>query len=653
MTFVDPGARSPVDIQVRLRAPGDAPMDYSTEPDYQEPKPAAKPAPHDQMDYSAEPDYQDQPKPEPAPITTAQDYRDFLKQQFHGPATGPSVGEQMEQGTIDAGNQMRAAAQHTTPNVAAHAPNLLGNLELDEADNYLYKDAGGQLNPVNSQDHVVLQDPADGRMKVFARTPDTNENMFAGLGRFFSQGMGANKITGALPAIKAATPASRLGITLPLAARNPVVAVAGKLLSKLPGSGSLAQSGARTAEQLGGKLEEATAATGGSIAPEVGGSAFEKGIEEGFKPQSRSLLRQLYDGVDAGVNLDSKTPLANTRRYFEELVGKRGGYDDPNPTKGLGVIEGALQERQGLTYPAIKNLRTRIGDMIDDNVFANGLSEKEWRAMYGALTKDLEYSVGTNGSPAALRTFKIANEAADRIETMKDNISKVLGNKLRPDEGVTKAILRMATKTSSDVAALNDAKEAVRPEVWKHFTANALSKLGRTPEGQFDPQQFIEDYGKLSDEGKKALFSGAGQTNLLPFLNDIEQVSGKSLKAAGHVPGLGEVAGHGSMGAVLALAGEKAFEGHYTPALALLGTAIGANLAGRVLGAAPSAASFARWQRAYVDMIRQPSPASFAVFNLVNRNLSNTIADQVGVPAATIEQKLKQAVQSGNQGGNQ
>ena len=656
MTFVDPGARSPVDIQVRLRGPGNAPVDYNAEPEYQEPKKPERRAPDAPIDYNAEPEYQaPAPAPEQPAISSAQEYRDFLKQQFHGPAQGPSVAEELAPATIDVGNQMRAAAQHTSPIVEAHAPNLLGNLELDENDKYLYKDADGKLNPVDSQHHVVLQDPADGKMKVFARTPDTNENMFAGLGRFVTQGMGGSqKITGALPAVKAATAANQLGMTLPLAVRNPIAGAAGKLLSKLPGGGSLTESVARTGEQLGSKLEQATAATGGSIAPEVGGQAFEKGIEEGFKPASRSLLSQLYSGVDAGVNETGKTPLANARRQFEDLIGQRGGYDDPNPTKGLGLIEGALQDRQGLTYSGIKNLRTRIGDMIDDRTFANGLSEKEWRAMYGALSSDLEHSVATNGSPAALRTFRIANDAAARIEGMKDNISKVLGNKLRPDEGVTKAILRMATKQSSDVQALTDARTAVSPDVWKHFTANALSKLGRTAEGHFDPQQFIEDYGKLSDKGKTLLFGGAGQDRLPTILNSIEEVSRKTLAAGqkqGHAAGV--AAGHGGMGAVLALAGERAFEGHYKPALALLGTAVGAHVAGRILGSAPSAASLARWARTYEEFIRQPGPSTAALLRMRTRDLANTAGDQTGVPTETIFQQIQQAVQRVYQGNNQ
>jgi hypothetical protein len=111
-------------------------------------------------------------------------------------------------------NQGVAAGQRTTPNIAAHAKNFVSSDTYEnDAGQLLYKDpASGELVPTDSNKHVALKDPSDGKIKVFNRTDDTNEGTLSSLGRILGTGMAAGAPTaraaiGAAPeAAKAAAP---------------------------------------------------------------------------------------------------------------------------------------------------------------------------------------------------------------------------------------------------------------------------------------------------------------------------------------------------------------------------------------------------------------------------------------------------------------
>jgi hypothetical protein len=101
-----------------------------------------------------------------------------------------------------------AASQGVTPDISQHAPNLVSadTFESDSGE-ILYRDPqSGKLVPTNSSTQVAIRDPADNRVKIFARTPDTAESRAVGVSRILAQGLA----TGA--------PTARPGIPTPSAA---------------------------------------------------------------------------------------------------------------------------------------------------------------------------------------------------------------------------------------------------------------------------------------------------------------------------------------------------------------------------------------------------------------------------------------------------
>lgn len=107
---------------------------------------------------------------------------------------------------LDFMNQGAAAGQGTTPNIQAQMPNLISDdTHQDELGNLLYRDPqSGQLVPTDENKQVAFRDPADNRIKVFARTPETDEGRLSSAGRLLGTGMAAGAPV-ARPALAAPT----------------------------------------------------------------------------------------------------------------------------------------------------------------------------------------------------------------------------------------------------------------------------------------------------------------------------------------------------------------------------------------------------------------------------------------------------------------
>jgi hypothetical protein len=105
-------------------------------------------------------------------------------------------------------NQGSAAGQGTTPNVQAQMPNLISDdTHESDAGELLFRDPkSGQLVPTDQNKHVALRDPTDNRIKVFARTAETDEGRLSSAGRILSTGM-ATGAPAARPSIPAPTAA--------------------------------------------------------------------------------------------------------------------------------------------------------------------------------------------------------------------------------------------------------------------------------------------------------------------------------------------------------------------------------------------------------------------------------------------------------------
>jgi hypothetical protein len=106
----------------------------------------------------------------------------------------------------DFNNQRMAAGQGVSPHISEHAPNFISD-QLFQGDSGAleYRDpATGRMIETDQNKHVVLRDPADNKLKLFARTEATNENPLASAGRLFISGAAAGAPT-RLPSLVSTT----------------------------------------------------------------------------------------------------------------------------------------------------------------------------------------------------------------------------------------------------------------------------------------------------------------------------------------------------------------------------------------------------------------------------------------------------------------
>jgi hypothetical protein len=129
-----------------------------------------------------------------------QPQNEALQAQLQGTARAMTTGAPTSQGTkigIDFANSQAAAGQRTTPNIDAQYKNLVSDQTFEsDAGEVLFRDpVTGKVMPTDQNKHVALRDPADNRVKIFARTESTDEGALSAGGRLMMSGMGAGAAT--------------------------------------------------------------------------------------------------------------------------------------------------------------------------------------------------------------------------------------------------------------------------------------------------------------------------------------------------------------------------------------------------------------------------------------------------------------------------
>jgi len=264
--------------------------------------------------------------------------------------------------------------------------------------------------------------------------------------------------------------------------------------------------------------------------------------------------------------------------------------------------------------------------MLDSGVFPEGMSQGELRRLYGALSDDLKAAAMNSGGPRGVAALVRANELNKQVVEWKEGIKKVLGPDSRSGEGVSGAIIRMASKGSSaDLETLAKARSAVPKEVWQDIASTAISRLGTSRNGEWTPAAFATDFRNLSDRGKALLFRSVGSGDVLPFLNDIAEVSQKFVDR-GKLANTSGTAGHNALYATGGAIAAGIAHGSMIEPLTAIGSIAGINGISRLLAQPATASSVARWSRVYDRFAVSPSPASRVALETASRNLSNTAA---------------------------
>lgn len=434
----------------------------------------------------------------------------------------------------------------------------------------------------------------------------------------------ANAPAVARPGMEAAASASRLGVELPraVASDSAVIQQGGKVLSNVPiGGVPLREASKKAITQLGEAADRTQAGYGtGNIAN--AGAGARQGIRDYATNTLPGRVKDAYDGVDALITQNVTTPLSETAKVATDISSRRANAALPE-SGAVKLVQQALSQKDGLNYQGIKDLRTNIGELLDNpqSITASGFSEGELKRIYGGLTSDLKNAVARGGGEKASAAFESANQLAAKTAREREGLQKVLGRDAS-DERIFDRITSMAGSNSrADRVALARVRGAVSDETWNDLASGVIAKLGRDNEGNFSPDRFVTGWGKLSQEGKAQLFGG--KKELASSLDDIAKVSSqfKTLNQYANPSGTGQT-----------MIGASYLSGALLDPTTVVGSVVGARVLSSIMAKPTSARALAAYAKAYQRQAVAPTSQSTAALQNSARALAAYIGNETGDP---------------------
>jgi hypothetical protein len=622
-------------------------------------------------------------------------------------------------------NLLPTAEQGTNPNVEAYkGSNYLGPATIGEGDEVFYKDAQGRPVPTDKSKHVVIRDPRDGQVKVFARSDDTSgagsanvagidvplmpEGGLTGISRVLAPGLATGPLArtpGAARAVEAVTqPGGQ-------ASRNEIVQAAGRLgeygtpvevpraiasdsfvtqqtgagLRNIPFAGDpIIRNTEKAIEQLG-KATGRVAENLGGASIEDAGALAKTNLLETINPKSKAIVDEAYNAVDAAIDPTMLHPLDATASLAAEMRARNVAAGQPGGSKALDLVSRAIAKPEappdsqlvkdlfaklgnreaaqnlaarlgetaaeaapeGLTYHGIKDLRTRVGQLMDQKILPPEWSGTELKRLYGSLTEDLGNAVERSGNTSARALWQRANATAAEVAQQRKDLAGIVG--LKGDASNAEVFNRIKAaaggNSRADIDLLMKAKHSIG-ENWDKVASAVTADFGKNTQGIWQPGKFLKDWEKLSPAGKSALYGTGAHRQAL---EDIAKISTRWPQLQKFQNPSGTTRGFGIAGGV----GAFAFDPLHALSLLLEPThaaGIGSMfLLGRALAKPATAASVSAWSRAYERMARAPRPsaATIAQFTMQSRNLANNLNSQFGTDVSPSD--FLKAVQ-GNKG---
>lgn len=286
-------------------------------------------------------------------------------------------------------------------------------------------------------------------------------------------------------------------------------------LSKTPGAaGRVIAKAEAEAAGLGDKVDDMAT----TLSPTSGAAPAGREIRAGlgrFADNFKAKAGTLYDELDTHIAPDSQVQVGNTAQVLDELTALKPGAEALSGAMVNPKIAGwkaALSkdaQNGALPYAAIKDLRSKVGELLSDSGLVADAPRAQLKKVYSALTADMTEAARVAG-PEAEKALTRANSyyaaGMKRIDDVLDPILK----KTDPED-----IFKAATSgTSEGATTLRGVMKSLPEESRKIVAATTLRRLGRAVASKqdelgevFSPETFLTNWNKLHGDAKTALFS--------------------------------------------------------------------------------------------------------------------------------------------------
>ncbi|HXI15516.1 MAG TPA: hypothetical protein VNM48_04020 [Chloroflexota bacterium] len=277
------------------------------------------------------------------------------------------------------------------------------------------------------------------------------------------------------------------------------------------------------ASQIGAGLRDRADTFFPNASAERAGRAIEKGVEVSSR-NIGAMRKALYWQADQHIPDTTRLPLNSTQQALAKLTTPAVGAESTtaqmvNPkiaalAKAVGedVLAAKATGSGGLPYASVKEIRSRIGEELSDFSLTTDKPTAEYKALYRALSQDMEDAARKQG-PDAMQAVRRANNyfkaSADRLTQLERVVDKNGG-----PERVYNAAM---AGTQDGGTTLRSVMQSLPKEGQQALTGAVIKRMGLATNGNqdaagevFSAQTFLTNWNKVSPEAKRALFDRHG-----------------------------------------------------------------------------------------------------------------------------------------------
>lgn len=336
----------------------------------------------------------------------------------------------------------------------------------------------------------------------------------------------------------AARAAENLGITPSLGMTGKTGAMVGAALEKVPGAGAvIARDAARAVGEVESAFSRAVSNIGKPLSPYEAGSTLQSGLRK-FVSGFKSRASDLYNKIP--IKNDATVKASNTTAKIDDAMSVFSNNPEIAKKVGADAWASVSQELKGkgITWQALKEFRTKIGEAIGDSNGALADTDTgKLKDLYGALTADMEAAAKAQG-PEAYAAWQRANtfykSGAKRIERSLDKTISV-DNPERAIEAFS--AMTKADRSTADIQRMRQIRASMPRDDWNDISATIVDRLGRAKPGAqnaagdvFSPSSFLTEWNKLSPDAKRILLPDEARVELEKLASVAERVKAANLE---------------------------------------------------------------------------------------------------------------------------
>lgn len=325
------------------------------------------------------------------------------------------------------------------------------------------------------------------------------------------------------------------------------------LVAKLPGGqGVMQRFHSETQKHLGSKVR-----TG--VTAETAGRTIERGVDK-FLHRTKERFSQLDARTAEKIPSKTRIEPQSTVRILGEITSPVVGAESTtaamvNPALAnmrRNLAEDLSTNNGQMPYEALRQLRTRVGSMLDD-ALVTGVPGGQLKRVYGALSEDMRRAAEAAGAGKEFaRQNHYWRARMDRIES---TLERVVGKGSQPED----IFRRVNPATPDAVNKLRATLRSLEPAEREVVSRAVIDRLGRATPGRqndigdaFSSETFLTNWNRISPQAKSALFPNSGmRADLDKLANVSSRLRGSGQVFANPSGTAGAAAGYtvyGSMG---------------------------------------------------------------------------------------------------------